>query len=210
MDRWGGSKLFIDYFDEELDTAERTKGRIVYNPPFSKTAVVEKKKWLVQNLADPDKCPVRLYRKLLEKRGKHITSKRLFLTPNAHWKKKDSGFFKNCPLGKNEISKWTSLGAAQMGLDIKKRKITNHSNRSVAVSNLAEASVDKNQIAKISGHGSVSYIRSYLQINSTHHVAIVEKIRPEQQQGTNNNVNPNENVNSSKILYKNCVFNYYK
>ena len=63
---WRGGEAvncLIDYFEEELDNVGKTPGAS-YNPPFSKTAQggakpLAEKKWLVQNLADPDKCPVR-------------------------------------------------------------------------------------------------------------------------------------------------------
>ncbi|KAJ3661683.1 hypothetical protein Zmor_006070 [Zophobas morio] len=57
---------------------------------------------------DPKNCPVRLFRMLNSQRGNHITTDRLFLTVNPEWKNNNSkGYFKNCPVGKNEISKWT-------------------------------------------------------------------------------------------------------
>lgn len=58
----------------------------------------------------------RLYKKLLSKQGKNITSKRLFMTPNPDWKK-NGVWFKNTPVGRNEMSKWTKMSAEISGLD---------------------------------------------------------------------------------------------
>jgi hypothetical protein len=59
---------------------------------------------------------------------------------NKDWDKNpNSCWYKNTPLGVNEISKWTKLGAEAIGIGTKKVKISNHSNRSTTVSQLSSA-----------------------------------------------------------------------
>ena len=146
----------------------------------------------------------------MDKRGKNITTDRLFLTVNPLWKSAHSvGFFKNCPIGRNQISTWTKSAAQKIGLDTKKIKITNHSNRSTVVSCLAKAGVGEHQITKITGHSSTSSIKSYLQLDSDHHVTLVDCMRQNEQEETVGD-KPEESKNS-KYVYNNCTINnYYK
>ncbi|KAJ3646007.1 hypothetical protein Zmor_023620 [Zophobas morio] len=116
---WEGVNVTIKHFKEESDNCA---------------------KWLATNTTDPRICPVRLCKKMLSKRGKHITTDRLFLTPNPAWREPSSvGWFKNSPVGRNEMGKWTRTAAEEIGIDIKKKKISNHSLRSTAVSQLAKS-----------------------------------------------------------------------
>lgn len=113
---------------EEIDNEGNFTGRIEYNPVFSKTAQGGSKKltdckWLVTNDINPEVCPVRLFKKLLDKRGNHIKIERLFLTPNPNWNHPESkGWYKNCAVGKNTISTWFKSAASSIGIDIKKIK----------------------------------------------------------------------------------------
>lgn len=120
------------------------------------------------------------------------------------WKKVNSvGFFKNCPIGRNEISKWTKAAAQQIGLDTQHNKITNHSNRSTAVSCLAKSGVGEHQITKITGHQSTSSINSYLQLDAVHHSNLVDQLRG--YEGPKH-LNTEENANTVTINYNNCTF----
>lgn len=196
-------------------------GRIEYNPVFSKTAQggdkkITDSKWLVPNTKETKLCPVRLFKKLLSKRGNTIKSDRLFLTPNPFWQKPGStGWYKNCPIGKNQISKWTQEAAQRIG--IKKVKITNHSNRSTAVSKLAKSGVPEQQLIKITGHSNASSIKPYLQMDPTHHLDIINKMRNMHSTGPSSsvdlsslNTNVSSNINSNEkqtfITYTNCNF----
>lgn len=92
------------------------------------------------------------------------------MTPNLIWKKVNSvGFFKNCPVGKNGITKCIKAATQQVGLDTVQNKITNHSNCSIAVSCLAKSGVGQHQITKMTGHQSTSSIKSFLQLDVVHH-----------------------------------------
>lgn len=122
----------------------------------------------------------RLFKKLITKRPPHVTTDRLFLTPNPGWTSDSSKvWYKNCPVGPNEMSKWVKEAAASIGLNTKSNKISNHSLRSTAISHLAKRGVGEIQLTKISGHSSVTSIKPYVQLDSEHHLQIVEKLRGE-------------------------------
>ncbi|KAJ3646256.1 hypothetical protein Zmor_023850 [Zophobas morio] len=178
-----GVNVTIKHFKEESDNCGLPTGRIEYNCIFSKTAQggshkLTDSKWLATNTTDPRICPVRLYKKMLSKRGKHITTDRLFLTPNPAWREPSSvGWFKNSPVGRNEMGKWTRTAAEEIGIDIKKKKISNHSLRSTAVSQLAKAGVGEEQLIKITGHANTFSIKPYLQLDGDHHYQMIDKLR---------------------------------
>ena len=118
----------------------------------------------------------RLFKKLSSKRTTNITTERFFLTPNPQWQNDNSPWYKNCPVGKNEIGKWTKLAAEKIGLDVCNINITNHSNRATAVSHLAKSGLDEQQIIKITGHASTSSLAPYLEIDTEHHEQIIKKM----------------------------------
>jgi hypothetical protein len=149
---------------------------------------------------------------LKEKRGNHITVERLFLTPNPSCMKKTSkGFLKNCPIGRNENSKWTRQSAESIGKDTKRIKVTNHSNHAAAVTQLAKVGVSENQIMKVTGHSNLASIKSYLQINSEHHEKIIQKMRSKNSEITRS-IEDGSSIEtpsstSSKVSSSSCVFN---
>lgn len=148
-----------------------------------------------------------------EKRDTHIKSNRLFLTPNPHWKISGK-WYKNSPVGYNEIAKWTSLSAAKIGLDVKKRKLTNHSHRSSIVSHLAKSGINEQELIKITGHNSSSSIKPYLQIDENHHLNIINQIRSTSTVIQNHNSSspqvqfPTSDQNNPQNTFTNCTFNY--
>lgn len=176
-----GVNCQIDFFKPETNNYGNETGRIEYNPIFSKTCQggsqkCSDSKWLIQNKEQPERCPVRLFHKIMSKRGENITTSRFFLTSNPFWTK-NGIWYKNSPVGRNELSKWLKKSAEQCGINVKNRKITNHSSRSTIVSHLAKAGVEEQQLIKITGHASASSIQPYLNIDSSHHTTIIEKIR---------------------------------
>ncbi|KAJ3655633.1 hypothetical protein Zmor_014754 [Zophobas morio] len=112
---------------------------------------------------------------MLAKKGKTIKTDRLCLTENPSWK--TSSWYKNSPVGVNEFSKRFKTSAEKVGLDTKSRKITNHSARSTALSQLTKAGIGEQQLTKITGHSSAGSIRPYLQLDSSHHNKIVTTFR---------------------------------
>lgn len=228
---WRGNEAAyckIHYFKEEINIMGNFTGRIQYNPIFTKTTQGGSKscassKWLVGNKINTNFCPVRLFKKLLTKRPHQITTDRLFLTPNPNWHK--GPWFKNIPLGINSLAKWTKISAEKTGLDTKRNKITNHSNRSSAVSALTKQGVSEQQLIKLTGHASSHSLKPYLQMDPKHHSDLINCMRNNEQlpscsvptssinaivESPNlaiNVSNQNENANKNGIIYQNCTFN---
>ncbi|KAJ3655533.1 hypothetical protein Zmor_014660 [Zophobas morio] len=204
-----GASCFTYYFKPEIDNKGLIIGRIEYNPVFSKTAQGGSKpltssKWLTKNKDNPNLCPVRLYHLLMMKRGNNINTDRMFLTPNPFWNKiQNAVWYKNSPVGVNEIGKWVKSLAIVTGLDIKRRKISNHSVRSSAVSALAKAGVEEQQLMKITGHQNVNSIKPYLQLDDEHHKSIINKIRNNSVNQVNNTVN-DKTISGASCLFQNC------
>ncbi|KAK9878601.1 hypothetical protein WA026_022863 [Henosepilachna vigintioctopunctata] len=208
----------ISIFDENTPDAEcdnygQPTGRIEYNTIFSKTAQGGEKhtaesKWLTPNKNCEDKYPVRLLKKMLSKRTPNIKTNRLFLTPNPDWQKTKI-WYKNCPVGLNKLSKWTLSAAESIGLDTKKQKISNHSNRSSAVSILAQSGANLQEIIKITGHSSSESLKPHLKLTNEHHGKILEKIRNKQDSANSTITSTSTSDSTSKdnttnIYYNNC------
>lgn len=145
----------------------------------------------------------------MQRRGKNITTDRLFLTPNPAWQKSTStGWFKNMPIGQNQMAKWTKESAEKVGLDIKKIKITNHSMRSTAVTQLIKSGIGEQEAIKITGHSSANSIKPYLQLDEHHHSRLVQCFREDE--GNSNPLSRNPENESSLALpgnsFKNCTF----
>ena len=139
------------------------------------------------------------------KRGNNINTDRMFLTPNPFWNKiQNAVWYKNSPVGVNEIGKWVKSLAIVTGLDIKRRKISNHSVRSSAVSALAKAGVEEQQLMKITGHQNVNSIKPYLQLDDEHHKSIINKIRNNSVNQVNNTVN-DKTISGASCLLQNCT-----
>lgn len=223
---WRGNEAVnckIHFFQKEFNNMGEFTGRIEYNSIFSKTTQGGSKslassKWLVRNLSNEDLCPVRLFLKLMEKRGPNILSDRLFLTVHPNWK--NGSWFKNCPLGINIVSKWTKMSAEKIGIDTKKHKITNHSHRSSAVSALFKQGVAEQELIKLTGHSNASSLKPYLQLDSSHHQKLIENLRTTNEAGPSSShmlqVNNTQNRalveknGQTTITYNNCTFNINK
>lgn len=228
---WRGGEVAsckISYFEFETGNNGLETGRVEYNPIFSKTAQgggqkLSDSKWLTPNIEHFEVCPVRLFKKLKEKRGSNIKTDRFFLTPNPFWKKDNSiGWYKNLPIGISEISKWTKESAVKIGMDVKRVKITNNSNRAAAVSELDKSGIGEQSLAKITGHSNVSSIKPYLQLGEEHHSEIINSIRRGplnheitstvtrseilSENKTENSSNGGVNYNNC-VIYNNCTFN---
>lgn len=212
-----GSRCLIQYFKEERDSEGNLTNRLEYNPVFTKTSQGGNKKtadskWLVPNVRDRDICPVRLFRVMVSKRGANIKTDRLFLCPNPYWKLSEPfSWYKNAPVGINEMAKWTKTAAANVGINTSLSRISNHSNRSSAVSTLTKQGAKEQEIIKITGHSSVNSLQPYLQLDEQHHANLINNLR-----STENNVSNSTIVNSTHsddkdknktvINYNNCVF----
>ncbi|KAJ3649712.1 hypothetical protein Zmor_021437 [Zophobas morio] len=177
---------------------------------------LEDSKWLTTNKADLHMCPVRVLTLLLSKRTPNITCERLFLTVNPYWKKSSSSaWYKNTPIGRNEINKWTRCAAEEIGIDTKRVKITNHSTRSTVVSHLVKAGISEHQLIKITGHKNTTSLKPYLKVDQEHHKKIVDHMQG--RTATQNAIVTSGNFSSegarleseetaNKIVYNNCTF----
>lgn len=111
------------------------------------------------------------------------------------------------PIGRGEISKWTKQGAEQIGLDVKRNKITNHSNRASAVTQLAKKGVGEQQLIKLTGHSAASSIKPYLQMDSEHHLQIVQQLRDDGKKSVSFEVKKDAQArNEENPIYNNCTF----
>lgn len=122
------TKSLITFFVVEHDDSGNETGRLIYKSLFSRIEhqhSIENDVTLkvIAKSDDEEICPVRLYKKLISKRGDNINTNRLFLTVNPFWNR--SSWFKNMPLGKNLMCSWTKSAAIAIGIDTSKRHITN-------------------------------------------------------------------------------------
>lgn len=219
-----GANCKVHYFKEEKSNNGDLTGRIEYNTVFSKTCQGGSNKccdskWLIKNKENPSICPVTLFYKILSHRPNHITTDRLFITPNPFWKNNSSkGWYKNVPIGVNEILKWTKISAEKIGLDTKNKKISNHSHRSSAVSTLAKAGINEQELIKITGHSSSKSIKPYLQLDNEHHSQLVTNLRASDNElatvsttsmsmSSTKPASVKEQMSTGPIVYNNCIFN---
>lgn len=213
-----GARCQVNYFKMESDKSGNKTGRIEYNPVFTKTTQGGDKpcatsKWLISNKTNTDICPIRLFKKFMQKR-EDIKNDRLFLTPNPNWNK--GNWFKNTPVGRNVLGQWTSHQAEKTGINTATVKITNHSLRATAVSKLAKQGVGEQQLIKITGHSNTKSISSYLQMDEEHHEQIIQQMRTDEidvQVNCSTTSNTQSMATSNKPgnnnYYYNCVFNNY-
>ncbi|PSN56005.1 hypothetical protein C0J52_13719 [Blattella germanica] len=130
-----GSNCLVHYFREDVSNDGKSPRKIAYNPEFSRSLLrgvpyLLDTKWLVEN-EDISKCPVRLFKLLLQKRTERIKTDYLFLYPNPYYKK--SGvWYKNLPLQSNELSKWTRKCAKKVQLNALDQRTVVYSVHSLA------------------------------------------------------------------------------
>ena len=98
------------------------------------------------------------------------------MTPNKDWKA-TCAWYKSCLVGLNQTSKWTRLGAENVGIDTKKANIMNPSNRFLGVSILANSGANLQEIIKVTGHSTPNSLKPYLKLSEQHHVKIINQIR---------------------------------
>jgi hypothetical protein len=158
----------------------------------------------------------------MSKRSADIKTERVFLTPSLHWNVSESSYWcKNSPVGIHEISKWVKCEEEKSELDTKKRKISNHSIRSTAVSVLAKAGVEEQQLMKITGHNNSNSMKSYLKLDREHHQQLVEQMRSNvaASNTSTNVVFENDSIklketgllqNCYNVSFSNCTFQFVR
>ncbi len=74
----------------------------------------------------------------------------------------DNTWYMKCPLGKNQIGKFLSTAAKNVGIpQVSGAKVTNHSVRKTSISRLLDANMLENFVAQHSGHKSTESLQSY-------------------------------------------------
>ncbi|XP_074031508.1 uncharacterized protein [Leptinotarsa decemlineata] len=172
-----GAACLVDYFHIEKDNNGSPTNRIECNPIFSKTC---------------------------QGGSKNCASSKW---PNRHWKTGSDNWYDNMPLGRNIIDGWTKSSAEAIGLDTKQRKITNHSNRATAVSQLAKSGVQEQHLLKITGHNNGNSIKPYLNIDQEHHNQIINIMRGNTYAVTKANTARSTEYHYTNCSFNNCVFN---
>ncbi|EDO36382.1 predicted protein [Nematostella vectensis] len=96
------------------------------------------------------RCPVAIYKKFRAHRPPSMTSPDApFLAVNHRRSPGDEIWYKQAPLGKNEIGKFLSLAAKKASIQL--CRCRNHSVRKTRISRLLDAGVPENFVAQLSG-----------------------------------------------------------
>ncbi|KAJ3622485.1 hypothetical protein MTP99_002992 [Tenebrio molitor] len=95
-------KKIVQVFDEESPEGLQKKFFLIASYELAWRGGAKRlteSKWLIPN-ENAELCPVRLYHKLLSKRGNNVKTERMFLTPNPFWNSN----------GKNYWYYWKGIG----------------------------------------------------------------------------------------------------
>ena len=105
--------------------------------------------------------------------------------------------------------------AKNIALDVKRVKITNHSNRAAATTELSRSGVGEQKLVKITGHSSPSSLKPYLQLDQEHHRELIGSIRTTiqgtvtttaQNTSMQQTINKSHESSENQVVYNNCVF----
>ena len=171
---WGDVTLKRDDGGREyLEFTERqTKTRTGENPRDIRT--VKPKLWA--NMNNPDRCPIKIYKKYAEIRPTGFSEPNnpfYVATTTVHHPSPQEIWFKRNPVGVNKLSSMMKRMVERAGLNPDK-KLTNHSARKHLVQKLNDFNVPANQIMQISGHKNIHSINNYSHINEDQHRQISE------------------------------------
>ena len=136
---------------------------LLYKEDVSKTRqgglkhrkIIPKQVRAYENVFQPDRCIVKLYKKYLSLRPANLKSNDFYLRPLANPR---SNCWYTCqPIGKNTLANVVSEIAKKAGID---GRVTNHSLRATAASRLYNENYDEQLICEVTGHRS-NAVRSY-------------------------------------------------
>ena len=94
-------------------------------------------------------------------------------------------------------------------------KITNHSNRAAAVTELSRSGVGEQKLVKIIGHSNPSSLKPYFQLDQEHHREVNGSIRTTfqgtvtttaQNTSMQQTINNRHESSENQIVYNNCDF----
>lgn len=119
------------------------------------------------------KCPVKLWKKFQSHRPKQMNEAQspFFLAINHNRPTDSPVWFKNCPLGKNQIGMFLSK-AVECGHLSGFKKVANHSVRKTSIGRLLDANVPETFVAQLSGHKSLSSLGHYKVPSAKHQRAM--------------------------------------
>ena len=120
-----------------------------------------------------DRCPVKIFQKLLNKRPEPLKSSGpLYLTPLQDFQGQADVWYSQKRMGINKINSFMKDMAKQSGLSNSNKRYTNHSVRKTMVHKLQKAGFSNDKIASISGHKSEQSLRDYSDIDMEDHQQI--------------------------------------
>ena len=117
-----------------------------------------------------NRCPVLYYNLFKARRPQKANSPEspFSLTVNHQTWRQSQVWYKGSPLGKNEIGKFMSTAAKNVGLAAQNKKISNHSVRKTSISRLLDAGVPGNFVMQLSGHKNLQSLSSYKSASIAH------------------------------------------
>ena len=117
-----------------------------------------------------NRCPVLYYNLFKARRPQKANSPEspFSMTVNHQTWRQSQVWYKGSPLGKNEIGKFMSTAAKNVGLAAQNKKISNHSVRKTSISRLLDAGVPGNFVMQLSGHKNLQSLSSYKSASIAH------------------------------------------
>ena len=117
-----------------------------------------------------NRCPVLYYNLFKARRPQKANSPEspFSLTVNHQTWRQSQVWYKGSPLGKNEIGKFMSTAAKNVGLAAQNKNISNHSVRKTSISRLLDAGVPGNFVMQLSGHKNLQSLSSYKSASIAH------------------------------------------
>ena len=117
-----------------------------------------------------NRCPVLYYNLFKARRPQKANSPEspFSLAVNHQTWRQSQVWYKGSPLGKNEIGKFMSTAAKNVGLAAQNKKISNHSVRKTSISRLLDVGVPGNFVMQLSGHKNLQSLSSYKSASIAH------------------------------------------
>ena len=125
-----------------------------------------------QNLENPSRCIVKLYKKYMELRPPSAPNDVFYLQPLQ--KPTSSCWYQTRPLGHNTLSKTVQKLTEKVGVE---GHYTNHSLRRTCVTRLFHEGVEEDKIMSITGHRSAGGVRAYKELSHSQQLDLSNKIQ---------------------------------
>ena len=125
-----------------------------------------------QNLENPSRCIMKLYKEYMELRPPSAPNDVFYLQPLQ--KPTSSCWYQTRPLGHNTLSKTVQKLTEKVGLE---GQYTNHSLRRTCVTRLFHEGVEEDTIMSITGHRSAGGVRAYKELSHSQQLDLSSKIQ---------------------------------